>query len=523
MKPIPLHPFTPINWIKSKGIATQHKLIVPLLILATALRFFQLGEESLWGDEFASLRAIEDLDHYFFVNRVLYFLILKGWSTFGDSEFWLRVPSAFFGIASVGLVYQLGYKLFDRTIGLTAAIFLTLSPLAIFHSQEVRMYMLSVFVCLAGTLSLTYFILNKKPRFFFFWFTLRFLAILTTPINILMLAPDIFILGWHFCKRYKFWFRSKLLFVIIPSIFILSFLFFLVFYPSIDSLLEFVEVRQDAPVNLTLISFIGGIARLTVWPLSSPFQNLAWFYDHFFNLYAIGLIFLIFTSFFSKQVPSHKFMIALWGLMTLGILYIACASLAPVLWGVPRYSVFAAPYIFILLALGIVRIWKWQRRVAMFLIAMYFFAVGGSLWHYYTTDTDEDWRSVFQVVHQYEQPNDVLVVFPPEAKEGLDYYYKGSSPVYFIDNPGIYPSESAINTTLNGFFNGGDFKLQVKPSSKAWFILRYAHSGIDANDRQIFTQRIQENFNIASHYQFSGIEVILANPKDSLELTEPVK
>ena len=509
---------------KSAGVAQQlsweviwkkYGLLILILILASFLRLFLLGHESLWADELASLRSVRiDLENRFSINRILYFLILKFWLLFGDSESWLRLPSVIFGVISVFLVYLLGAKLFDKTTGLIAALLLTLSPLAIFHSQEVRMYMLSVFICLAGTLAATYYFLHRELKYAFLWLTLRILAILTTPINVLLIVPDVAIWSWLILKKRNLWHHKRSITTLLLSAVALSLLLFSVLYPSIKPIVAFLKVRQEIEVELTFVSFIGGIARLTVWPLASPLQRFDWFYAHFFNLYGIALVFLILASFFARQIPYHKILMALWGLMPLGILFLACKLFAPVLWGIPRYTVFAAPYIFILLALGITRIWHWKRKVALIIITMYFFAVSGSLWHYYSTDRGEDWQSVFQTIHRYEQSHDVITAFPPGAKEALDYYYKGKSPIYLIDDTGVYPNQSEINLTLDNFFSGEEFNLNIKPNLRIWFILRYAHTGIALEDREIFTQRISQELNIDSHYKFSGVEVISAISKN---------
>ncbi|MDR9404612.1 MAG: glycosyltransferase family 39 protein, partial [Halothece sp. Uz-M2-17] len=421
-----------------------------ILVVSTILRLYQLGEESLWGDELASLRDVKKIgEGQFFVTRILYFLLLNVWMYFGESEFWLRLPSVAFGVLSVFLLYRLGSKLFDPTIGLIAALFLTLSPIAIFHSQEVRMYMLSVFIGLAGTLALVDYLLNRKRKFIIFWMILRVLAILTTPINILLLMPDLIILGWDGFGKVKLKQRPKQTVAVGISGVLIGSIFFFSFYPAIAPLLDFAERKQMANMELTLMSFIGGITRLSVWPLEAPVPSLSWFYEHLFNLYAIGLIALIITAFVANYSLIHKRWIILWGLLTLIVLYFSCKFIAPMLWGVPRYSLFLAPYLFILFALGLVQIWQWKKQVASVLISIYFFTIVGSIWYYYNTDTNEDWRSAFQVVNTYEKPNDALALFPPYSQLASDYYYQGNSPIYLIEDIDSYPDESDLNALVN--------------------------------------------------------------------------
>lgn len=126
--------------------------IVGLLVVAAGLRLYRLGEESVWLDEaftwyFVSekyttvelllVAPTED------VHPPLYYVLMDLWvSVAGVSESALRFPSAVFGVASVGLLYLLGVKLFDRTTGWIAAALLALSTFHLYYAQEARMYTL---------------------------------------------------------------------------------------------------------------------------------------------------------------------------------------------------------------------------------------------------------------------------------------------------------------------------------------------------------------------------------------------
>lgn len=497
------------NWLNNLGILS----LWIILFVAACLRFYQLGEESLWGDELASIRDIKRVaEGELFVNRIFYFLIMRFWMLFETNEFWLRLPSVVFGILSVFLVYRLGIKLFDKKVGLIAALLLALSPLAIFHSQEVRMYMLSVLLGLGGTLAIVYYVINRQLKFIFLWVSLRILAILTTPINILLAIPDIIILGFNIFSRMGLKYRPRQTLIFTLSGLFIGALFLLVFYPSLKLLIDFVQVKQIPwDMDLTFVSFIGGIARLTIWSLESPIPDWSWFYDHFFNVYGIGLVALLIVSFFANYSTSHKIWMILWGLLTLIVLFFGCKWIAPMLWGIPRYSLFLSPYLFILLALGIVQLWKWQQKIAVVLITIYFFAVSSSLWHYYNTDTDEDWRSVFQTVNTYEEPNDALVLYPAYSKLASDYYYQGNSPIYLVKNRGSYPTESDINAIFNDVYEDAKFKSLASTKSRIWFILNYTNQGLSKEDEQIFVRNVKEEFPVISQFQFAGVEIIVVN------------
>lgn len=125
------------------------RLIAPLivLILAAAVRFHNLGAQSLWNDEGNSLRLAQrpvgDLIEA--AGRDIhppgYYLVLKGWIDLaGDSEFSLRALSAFEGVLAVAVTIALGRVLFGRGAGVIAGLLVALSPFAVYYSQETRMY-----------------------------------------------------------------------------------------------------------------------------------------------------------------------------------------------------------------------------------------------------------------------------------------------------------------------------------------------------------------------------------------------
>ncbi len=132
-----------------------------ILLLAFALRLYHLDFQELRGDEafgyFFSLRPLADLipatielkePHpvaSYFVQHVW-----LGWA--GHSEFALRFLNVWFGTLAVALLYRLGRRLELTLPACYAAIFFfAISPYAIWHSQDARMYSMSLALTLAST------------------------------------------------------------------------------------------------------------------------------------------------------------------------------------------------------------------------------------------------------------------------------------------------------------------------------------------------------------------------------------
>ena len=71
-------------------------------------------------------------DNYPPLHNIFLFAVTH---TFGDSEFWLRLPSVVFGTLTIPAVYWVGCKLYSRRAGLFAAAILSLAAFHVDYSQ----------------------------------------------------------------------------------------------------------------------------------------------------------------------------------------------------------------------------------------------------------------------------------------------------------------------------------------------------------------------------------------------------
>jgi uncharacterized membrane protein len=124
--------------------------VVLILFVAFILRMARLSGMSLWLDEALGISmAMRPFPEMFSLIRLdvhppLYHLLLKGMLHISASPFFLRLTSVFFGIAAIGFFY-LAMRRYAKAFALSLAlIFLTLSPVMVHYSQEIRMYALLV-------------------------------------------------------------------------------------------------------------------------------------------------------------------------------------------------------------------------------------------------------------------------------------------------------------------------------------------------------------------------------------------
>ncbi|MGH7829117.1 MAG: glycosyltransferase family 39 protein, partial [Candidatus Binatia bacterium] len=142
------------------AVSRSTLLLILIVALGSFLRLFDLAEKSLWLDEIKSLehaQSIHDLKSFFNpktgnAHPPLYFLLLRGWLSFGDGEFYFRLLSVLFGVLCIPATYFLGKQLFDTRTSLWAASMVAVSPFLLLHDREVRMYPMLVFFLLLSLL-----------------------------------------------------------------------------------------------------------------------------------------------------------------------------------------------------------------------------------------------------------------------------------------------------------------------------------------------------------------------------------
>jgi len=131
-----------------------------IVLLAFGLRVAGLGYQELRGDEafgyfFAQRDYAEIIDATIELQEphpVASYFVQRAWlGVAGDSEFSLRFTSAWFGVLAVALLLRLARRLgFRPGPALLATFLLAISPYAIWHAQDARMYSMSLALTIAA-------------------------------------------------------------------------------------------------------------------------------------------------------------------------------------------------------------------------------------------------------------------------------------------------------------------------------------------------------------------------------------
>lgn len=133
-------------------------ILLIIIVIAALLRLWKLGSVPFMHDEFSALgRTCYDNFHDLIHDGVmlgdshpagvqvfLYILV----NIFGWNAFWLKLPFALMGAASVYLIFIIANQWFNKNVGLVSAAFVSVSELFLFYSQLARPYSPGLFFTL---------------------------------------------------------------------------------------------------------------------------------------------------------------------------------------------------------------------------------------------------------------------------------------------------------------------------------------------------------------------------------------
>ncbi len=391
-----------------------------LILLGLILRLIRLDFQPLWWDEgysvwFAGLPladmvrlTAED------IHPPLYYALLHPWSALlGLSPVALRLFSALAALASIPLAYLAGRDMEDRWTGLIAAAFVAVNGFAIFYSQEIRMYGLAGVFSLAALWTGWRWAQPGAKRRFGIAYTLSILAGMYTLyyFALLALAQTIWVM-WMARDRWRAWFIA----LAAAALLYLPWLIY-----AGPKLLEYVayKVVQDNDQPLSLLPYFGRhLSAFAVGHLEGSLSPL-WPWALLLLLPpAIALVLSLRSSPSHPPAPSPSRPLA----------YLTLALALPLIVGfiqqlrapfIPdrfeRVLLFAAPALWLLIAIGLRRLAKEALPAAIITAILLVIANAASLTAFYTAPryVERDYRSLISTVQQHVTADDsIFTIFP---------------------------------------------------------------------------------------------------------------
>lgn len=125
--------------------------LLVICLVGFALRCYEIGTQSVWIDEGLSLRLAAlspaEIVHETSIEEhpPAYFLLLWAWMRPAPfNETWARLLSALLGAALIPVIYLFAREILPTKGALLAAGLVAVSPMAVWHSQDVRGYTLAL-------------------------------------------------------------------------------------------------------------------------------------------------------------------------------------------------------------------------------------------------------------------------------------------------------------------------------------------------------------------------------------------
>lgn len=390
-----------------------------IILLATFLRLFRLGYQSLWFDEAisftrANMSLPETLHQTLTVlHPPLYSLILHFWLKVGHNETLLRFPSVAFSVLALPLAYQLGRLCVSRRVGLMAALLLALNPFHVWYAQEARMYsMLMLFA-----LSAVYFFLHtiRDDDNLRSWIGLVVSCVLAYYTHYFAFFIPLIQFVFFLCtlRTYHRLFRKWVLSQIITTLPLAPWLVAYAFAFRSGQAVGFGLVpkpRLLAPVETLWKFSLGSTDTLT--PVLALF------------LAAFGLaLFLGVKSSDWMRCPHFRLFTLLW--LSVPILFTFVLALRRSFY-LDRCFIIVLPAYLTLLAIGIVGIGKPLVRWGLASVIILAMTFGLRQLYLAPLFFKEDWRAAVSYIQSQYRDGDIIVSRYAQDGEPLFYYYQGN-------------------------------------------------------------------------------------------------
>ena len=462
---------------------------------------YQLGAESLWSDEGASLRASILEGPAEIVERAktipthpIHDLFLHYWvALFGDSEFSLRFPSVLAGLLGVFMMYKVGSLLFGRGVGLMASLILAMSPFHIQYSQEARGYSLEALLALISFYCFIK-IFRKRELTVQVGYVLSTITLMYSHAYSLfiVLAQNIYFAAIFLSRTFgsrnearpslgRWMVLQALLIVLyIPGLILLAIWLSRTTSRSWIPSTSFASVYGDlveyagSPLLLALLlifALLAGVALLRSGAADNLFLLLAWFMT--------PVVLPMVVSSFSTPIFHPRYGIAgslaLYLLAAKGVEVASDAFSKGSFGGIPKASKART-------------VWLTAAAVLIVLFSV-------ELWSYYNTVKKPQWREAAQYLDTHAQTDDLVLVEGYTSHETLFEYYSKSTDV---------------ETVITGTSGGGEaMEPGVEAHDRVWVVKPYIFDNGSGSKQSVSESVFEKGHTPVEHEQYEKIDLIL--------------
>jgi mannosyltransferase len=438
-----------------------------LMLLGVLVNLVHLGSKSILYDESATVlyarlsplplfRVIVGSDP----NMSLYYLVLGVWvRIFGESEVAVRFPSVLFGALAVGAVYLLGCRLFGRTAGFVAGLFLALNPFMVEYAQTARSYAL---LALLVTLSSLFFVreIERPSR------GIRTGYVIASVLAVYAHYFAVYVLAAHALTLVALRRRSAL---------------------TREWLSVAGAILASCVPAMLIISRSGAADRIG-WIQPPSLLDFATVFSHFTGRSRLLFCGLLLGGFYAtflawrERRPWPVGFVAACLLIPLVLSFLA--SIARPMF-LSRYLIICLPFLVLIGAAGLTRLRP--PVLARGLVVLLVLVCVTRLIGFYQREGPENWRDATQYVLEASRSGDGFVFFPDYAHKPFDYYSRRNG----VPEPPYLDEQGAA----------------TKP--RIWLVVRESDATANRSAVEQVRSSLAETFQRTAQRRFSNVEVEL--------------
>jgi mannosyltransferase len=441
-----------------------------IILLAAALRFYDLGGESYWYDEIIMVHVAQaDLSSILHGGRPpVYVVLAHFWiRLFGTSEEATRSLSALAGVLCIPIIYLIGRRLFSRNVGIISAFLMAISQFQIYYSQDFRYYSLFVLMTLLSYYFFVIALRNKNIGNFILYVVFSVLLFFTHTFGLFVIAAQnlYFLIRWR-CHR-----NLAIHWIISQAIILLAIM------PKILASLGKVAEGKAGPMNwlpepsawsplITLRNFIG--AGLDYPSLKTLIIGISFFAvaTGAYILWTgkeqwranLGDLLSGFTNMMSKG--NELLLLVLWITIPILLPLVLSKIFGPMYHD--RYMISASPAFYLILAFLITKLGSVvPESITLGLLVI---VITPGLFEFYVSPVREQWREAARYVEDNSTIDDVIIFADSgrgQNRRTFNWYYKGDL------------SECGINEHLKHYAAiDGEFVKCMKDTGRFWLVVR---------------------------------------------------
>lgn len=411
--------------------------LVGLILLAFAVRTYDLDGKSIWSDESLSLYRARESVPFILSGKIviqdvstqdtqppLYFLLLHGlMAVAGANTFVAKYLSVMASLLVIPLLYVLGRRLLGSTAGLFTALLGALSPLYLWYAQEIRMYTLLVAFSVASIYTLIRAVGNGEPerRWALVYFGITAAMVYTHYSAFFLLGFQGLYVAIQAVRRRRWW-------LLVP-------------------------MGVAGLITLPVIPFV--IRRLGLGPERDFYFVPLWIMLRdlwnafslglsvsFHRVYPLDLVFLglLVAGLVALAIHQRGTAVFALGYLFVPILTLYAASYVKPMYQGARHLMIVSPAYYLLLSAGLLALLRRSRPVLVAATAVVVIGTLLSTSNYFTNPRylKDDLRGLARYFQTHRGPNDALILSDGVLTLAFQYYLGEDAPLDAVPRFGTH-------------------------------------------------------------------------------------